>query len=121
MPKEIIANLTLEYFKIGNAVTAFYVVQTLIFLNTIYKEQKLLEILIKNKKLSIFVTCVIAFIYSIVIIGCGVFEKSLLQSINETDLQIIISNIDTAIISRCSIIVVLASFCAWVIHVLKKN
>jgi len=72
--EKVMSELAFEYFKIGNAVTAFYVVQTLLFLNAIYKEPKLLSALCSNRKLASKATWIIAFVYIFIVVFCASAE-----------------------------------------------
>ena len=68
------SELAVEYFKLGNGVAAFYVVQTLLFLNAIYKEPKLLATLCDNRELASYITWFIAWIYIAIVVGCAGIE-----------------------------------------------
>jgi hypothetical protein len=111
------ADLALEYFKIGNAVVAFYVVQTLLFLNAIYKESSLLTILSQNTKLAYCVTWGIAIIYISVVVGCLLIEALLRYSIS--DVRVIQVSTYVAGAGRVAVISLLAWGCSWLITILK--
>jgi hypothetical protein len=68
--------LAASYFAIGNAITGFYVAQTILFLNAIYKESVLLEMLRQPRgRLDAQIGCwAFALLYILAIGWCGLCE-----------------------------------------------
>ena len=67
-------DLALEYFKIGNGVVVFYIVQSFLFLHATYKEPKLLTALCNNRALANRVTWFIASFYIVVVFSIACLE-----------------------------------------------
>jgi hypothetical protein len=105
------SNLALEYFKIGNCVAAFYVIQTFLFLNSIYKEPKLLAVLYNNKKLASSITWMIASIYIVIVLGCAGLEFWLHSSATDYSMNVATSAL-LAGLGRSFLIAVLAWACS---------
>jgi len=112
------SDLALEYFQIGNGVTAFYVVQTLLFVNALYKEPKLVEVLCNDRQRSRNITWGIAIFYIIIVLGCLLLEVSL-RSFYE-DSKILLSSLFAGS-GRIIVIFIMATACSRLISVLKQE
>jgi hypothetical protein len=114
-------DLALEYFKIANGVTAFYVVQTLVFLNTIYKEPKLLTALCNSRREAHFGIWAFASTYIIVVLGCGSIEYNLYNVPNSGMAQFspVLGSCLWAAIGRTFVIAFLAFGCSSLVNVLR--
>ena len=75
------SELALRYFQIGNAVTAFYVAQTILFLNYLYKEKFLLTRIKQQPKIAQMTTWLFAGVYIVVVLACFTAEYSLWQGL----------------------------------------
>lgn len=118
----VASTLAFEYFKIGNGVTAFYVVQTLLFLNAIYKEPKLLALLYKNRQKARSITWFIASIYLGVILSCAAFEFWLNYASQPEACHIaVLASSLVAAVGRCCLISILAFGCSHLIKNLKDE
>ncbi len=108
------SELALEYFKLGNCVVAFYVVQTLLFLNAIYKEPKLLATLCNSRELASSITWYIAIVYIVIILGCAGLEFCLRYSstVLEGHSTIVIASTILSAVGRSCIIAILALACS---------
>ncbi len=58
-----VTELAGQYLVAGNAITAFYVIQTILFLNNIHQSPTLLSALCNEKSNAIVVTFITAIIY----------------------------------------------------------
>lgn len=112
-------DLALEYFHIGNAVTAFYVVQTLLFLNALYKEQVLVEALCSDRQRARLVTWGVACTYIFIVLACLFIETYLRYSYDHSEV-LLISNL-LAGAGRIIVIFVLATGCTKIISLLKPR
>ena len=110
------SELALEYFKLGNGVTAFYVVQTLLFLNLIPKEPKLLAALCNSREFASKITWRIAIIYISIVLGCVGLEIWLRYE--STAFVPVIASSLLAAVGRSCLIAVLAYFCS---QLIKKH
>ena len=110
------SELAVEYFKLGNGVAAFYVVQTFLFLNAIYKEPKLLTALCNSRELASVITWCIAKVYIAIVLSCAGLEIWLHYE-SPTGATIIISSL-LAAVGRSCLIAILAWACS---QLIKKH
>jgi hypothetical protein len=108
--------LALEYFRIGNAVTAFFVVQTLLFLNYIYREKLLLVTLYEQNCVSQIANAMFCVIYVIVVFGCFGLERQL----GKSDPAMIRASCWAAM-ARIFVIVSLSTFNALIIYLIGRK
>ena len=109
---ELLLRMAENYFKIGNAVVAFYVVQTLIFLNAVYRFDDLLKSLRQYGLFYAFFVVVIAAIYIFIIHRCWSLEKRIYHAFSQ-DIQfdtILLVN-RKAFLERRRIIIFLGALC----------
>jgi hypothetical protein len=112
-------DLAMEYFKVGNAIVAFYVLQTLLFVNAIYKEHTLLTVLTQSNEFARYVTLVIAGIYILIVIACLIAEIYLRKAA-PTEPQRVLFSTYCAGVGRVVVISVVALGCSWLIENLKE-
>lgn len=112
-------DLALEYFKVGNAIVAFHVVQTLLFLNAIYKESTLLTVLCQNREFARHVTWSIAGIYILVVLACVIAEICLRNTVL-SESQVVLVSTYVAGVGRVAVISLLAWGCSQLIAILKE-
>ncbi|MCD2453455.1 hypothetical protein GO003_024035 [Methylicorpusculum oleiharenae] len=115
-------DLAMEYFKVGNAIVAFYVLQTLLFVNAIYKEHTLLTVLSQSNEFARYVTCVIAVIYILVVLACLIAEIYLRKAATTEppESQMVLFSTYCAGVGRVLVISVVALGCSWLIENLKE-
>lgn len=113
-----------QYLLAGNAVTAFYVTQTIIFLNSIHTSPILLSTLRKKKSVAVTSTFGIALIYLFAVVACGYFEYNLrdigVTPDDKTQQKILILCL-LAIYGRLGLVVALACACAAAICALQPE
>jgi hypothetical protein len=114
---DVPSELALEYFRIANGIVAFHVVQTILFLNAIYKATELQEALFRKPVLFHSFTWGFAVIYAAVIVGCGVLEVCLRGFSREPPPIITLTWI--AVGGRVLVVLALATACSLVIALLK--
>jgi hypothetical protein len=107
------SELALEYFRISNYVAAFYAVQTIVFLSSIPNTPTLLNALCENRSLAVKVTWCTAFLYIVLILGCGFIEHRLHASDGSS--KIIRKSSIVAMAGRTFMILSLAWACATLI------
>ena len=107
-----LSSLALFYSKMGNGVTAFYVVQTLLFLHSVYKEPRLLRALCTERILAQRITWIIAFVYLILIMGCFTLEIYLLPDCVKC--KVIVASLFT-VLGRILLVFTLALGCTQLI------
>ena len=68
-------DLAMAYFKIGNGIVAFHVLQSIVFFNALLTTPAIAGHIAKDLELSIGATCGIGVIYVLAILGCGSQES----------------------------------------------
>jgi hypothetical protein len=111
------ADAALEYFRTANAIVAFHVVQTPIFLFTVYRDPHLLDSLARAKEWYILGSIAIAIVYVAAIAGCGRIETQLWRAGGDVAVA---SQTRGAAIGRVAVVVCLALGCALVLGFMKK-
>ncbi len=71
------ADLAMEYFKVGNAIVAFHVLQSIVFFNTLLSKAEVVAHITRVRAAAIGLAWVISSLYLLAIIGCGVIESGL--------------------------------------------
>jgi hypothetical protein len=104
----------MEYFKLANAIVAFHVVQTPIFLLTVYRNPDLLASLTGARWSYIWGSFVIAAVYAAVLLACGCMEGSLWSD------KTLARQAHLAAAGRIAVVLFQAVACAVVLHVMKK-
>ena len=104
------SGLAKEFFTAGNIVTGFYVVQTILFLNSILKELELWKVLSGGKVYAVLGTLFIAIVYIIVIRLCLQEETRLRKKDGQSDA--VCHAVRRAGLVRTIIILALALMCA---------
>lgn len=110
--------LAFEFFKVGNGITAFYIVQTLLFLNAIYKERTLLVAICLQRKLAGSITWFVAAIYITVVLGCFGIEiwlRYTTTAVENENTAILVSCV-LAAIGRSCLIAIVAWSCTQLIN-----
>jgi hypothetical protein len=112
-----------QYLVAGNAVAAFYVAQTILFLNSIHQSPTLLLALCRKKSEAVLATFGTAVVYSIAIGACGYFEHQL-RFIDDTPPKIqsvVLKVCMQATYGRVTLVLLLACGCALAIRKLKPE
>lgn len=111
--------LALEYFQVANAITTFYVLQSFLFFTAIYKEQALLAVLCRKRRLAVCVTLITGTMYAGIIIYCANMEFSIRELIDSKEINWSVSF--GAMYARLTVIGMLAISCAILIEKLLKE
>lgn len=113
-------DVSIEYFRTANAITAFYVVQTLLFANAIYKEKLLIKVLHDNQLWAQISALGFPIIYIIIIIGCYIAENSI-QLTQKDPIPAILTATYLAAIARVGIVVLLSTYMSLIIYLIGKK
>lgn len=105
-----VTKLAFEYFHVGNIVVGFYVAQTILFMNALYKETLLRELVRGSPKESVRITWGFAAVYIAVIFGCYIAEHALWPN---DDKHAMINEVNAAAaVGRIAIVAILAGACS---------
>ena len=110
------ADVALDYFRMANAIVAFHVVQTPVFLFTVYRDPALLASLTRARVWYVLGSLAIAAVYAVAIAGCGSMEAQLWKG----DDAALANQACVAEIGRIAIVACLAAGCALVLGFMKK-
>ena len=107
--------LAKEFFSMGNIITGFYVAQTLLFINSLTKENnELRTIFSRDHAIGPKYTWVIASVYLVAVVGCVVAEGILRNGVDQLPLVTFVAI--GAGVGRLVIILAVASICQLILR-----